>query len=182
MHVVTLAQHRFTSQSFIASGSEDGIVIVWDVSNQSILFKYQASAEKMAVSSMKWIHGIKKSHTHNQNMFCIVGTVDGVLLALDLNGDVLAVKYLGEGNAVRSLEVNHAKSVVICALEDTSIKAFIFDPLNGKFLELFVARNPQGGVYAASALCLLNIASMDSMLLFSGSEGGDLSMWIIEKG
>ena len=182
VHVVSVAQHRFTSQSYIASGSEDGVVIVWNVSDQSILFKYQASAEKMAVSSMKWMHGIRTSHTHNQNMFCIVGTIDGVLLALDLNGDVLAVKYLGEGNAVRALEVNHTKSVVICALEDTTIKAFIFDPVNGKFLELFVTRNAEGDTCAASTLHLLNITGMDTMVLFSGSEGGDLSVWAIEKG
>ena len=181
VHVVALAQHKFTSQSYIASGSEDGVVIVWNVTDQKILFKCQASAEKMAVSSMKWIHGIKNSHTQNQNMFCIVGTVDGVLMALDLNGDVMAVKYLGDGNVVRSLEVSHTKSVVICALEDMSIRAYIFDPLNGKFLELFVAQNAHGNKYAVSTLHLLNLVNLDAMVLFSGSEGGDLKTWIIEK-
>ena len=182
VHVVALAQHKFTSQSYIASGSEDGIVIVWRVCDQSIVFKYQASAERMAVSSIKWMHGVKSSYTQNQNMFCVVGTVDGVLLALDLNGDVLAVKYLGDGNVVRALEVNHMKSVVICALEDLSIRAFIFDSVNGKFLELFVSRSAHGEKHATTSLRLLNIANLDKMVLFSGSDGGDIKMWAIEKG
>ena len=107
---------------YAAAGAEDGSVLCWRVSDHRVMFRHQASQDKMPASCLEWI-------SSSQQQFLVVGTRDGVLLCIDIAGDLLAVMYLGCSSAVSCLAAVAARALVVSALDDLTLRSVSVPPL-----------------------------------------------------
>ena len=122
-----------------------------------------------SVSVIKWL-------IHGDAQYCIVGTNDGILLSLDVNGDISAIKYLGVANAVRSIEL--IGNLVLCSLDDQSLRGWLFDPVGGKLVDALGLSNFHSTT-CVSALCAIPLARSKNFVLVSGGDMGHFRISIV---
>lgn len=122
-----------------------------------------------AVSCLRWVT-LAGAH------YCLVGTNDGILLSLDINGDINASKYLGVANAVRSIDIT--SNFLLCSLDDKSVRGWIFDPVGGKLIDALNMSSFHGST-GISALCTIPIAKSKSFVLITGGDMGQLRISVI---
>ena len=101
-------------------------------------------------------------------------------MCLDINGDVIAVKYLGTGNAIRALETQN--SYIFCALDDLSLRGWNLEPDVGKLSELFHVPAAHS-TSCIGALCFVPIGSISKGkgALISGCDTGSLRVWMVSE-
>jgi hypothetical protein len=122
-----------------------------------------------AVSCLRWV-------TLGGAHYCLVGTNDGILLSLDINGDINASKYLGVANAVRSIDITG--NLLLGSLDDKSMRGWIFDPVGGKLVDALNMSSFHGSA-GISALCSISIAKSKSVVLITGGDMGHLRVSLI---